>query len=106
MIGRSVAERRDWSAALLWPRAEELAVAFDESVALKLREMLAVFVRLALPHAKYCIAIRAPEAVDEPRVVLEMIVERCPLCSDRSFHGDESPGGLCCAVGPSHSIVA
>ena len=35
--------------------------------------------------------IGVPEAIDELRVVSEMIIERGPLSRDRSFHDSELP---------------
>jgi len=54
-------------------------VALYKSLTLKTREVLAIFVRLASPHAEHAIAISRPEAVDHPGVVLEMIIHGGPM---------------------------
>jgi hypothetical protein len=57
-----------------------------------------VFVPLARPHASNGLGIGVPEAVDDLRLLPEMVDQRCPLRSDRCFHDANPPGGRCSDV--------
>jgi hypothetical protein len=65
-------------------------VALNERITLKWRKALATFVPLGLPHAHDRIGASVPEAIEESRVVSEMVIQNCPLSSDRCFHGAKS----------------
>jgi len=54
-------------------------VALYKSLTFKTREVLAIFVRLASPHAEHAIPTSRPERVDRPGVVLEMIIQGGPM---------------------------
>jgi len=92
--GRAVKVASATRRALVRPGAEELAMAFYESVALELRQTLAVFVDVAEPHANDCLGAGVPEAVDELGVVQEMIIQHGPLSGNRFLHDDEPPGWI------------
>jgi hypothetical protein len=71
----------------LWPDPEELAVAFYEGLAFKLRERLSVFVYLALPHTPYGTPIRASETIDLLGVMGEVNVQCAPIKRGQFTHG-------------------
>jgi hypothetical protein len=48
--------------------------------------MLAVFVGLALPHAKNGLMVDVPEAIDNHGVIRKVLVQRCPVSRNRAFH--------------------
>jgi hypothetical protein len=64
-------------------------MALDKRIALKFRKAVARLVSLAPPHADHGIAIRSPETVDEPGVVLEMAIQGGPLSGNRPLHDSE-----------------
>jgi hypothetical protein len=70
-----------------WPDPEQLAVAFYESFAFKLRERLSMLVYLTLPHAPYGTPIRMPEAINLACVTGEMKVQCEPIRRSGFPHG-------------------
>jgi len=75
-------------------------MALYERVTLKLRKWNAVFVALCIPHASDCMSIGVAEAVDDFRVVSEMIVQRGPLGRERFLHGTNTPAHVCARRAP------
>jgi hypothetical protein len=71
----------------LWPDPEELAVAFYESFAFKLRERLSNFVHLTLPHAPYGTPVRMSEAINLACVTGEVEVQCEPIRRSGFPHG-------------------
>ena len=61
-------------------------MALYECFTFELRKVLTAFVRLAPPHANHGILTRLPEAVDEPDMVLEVMIQNGPLNGNRSIH--------------------
>jgi hypothetical protein len=70
-------------APLPWPTAKQLAVAFHERITLELRKRFAGFVGAARPHSDQGGRTNVPEMVDQPCVVLEVILQRGPRASSR-----------------------
>ena len=69
--------------SLLRPTAKQLAVAFDERITLELRKRLAGFVGAARPHSDQGGRTNVSEMVDQPCVVLEVILKLSPRASSR-----------------------
>src|SRR5262249_25143454 len=89
---------------LVRPPAKELAVALNERITLKWRKALAKFVPLGLPHAHDRIGASVPEAIEGSCVVSKMVIQNCPLSSDRCFHGAKSlPLVFCCVLARSRT---
>jgi hypothetical protein len=62
-------------------------VALDEGLSFKLRERPTVFVPLGVPHPTHEIRAGVPEATDGHCVTGKMIIQDCPMRSDRRLHG-------------------
>jgi hypothetical protein len=63
-------------------------VPFDERFTLTLGEALTEFVGLVFPHSADGVGASLPEALDLLCMLSKMIVQRCPLRSDRQLHGE------------------
>jgi len=68
-------------------------MAFYESLSLKFGKVVAEFVGLALPHASHGNAVGTSEAFDMLCLFSKMIVQRCPVGSERCCHERILPQG-------------